>query len=313
MPKSKQKTFKQLVKEFDSYNPNFNDLIPYLTGELKADLEDFTGNLVGKFNSIQTLWTLSQPPKPKSRSRVWKSTNGYIYLVAWSNASLLRILGVKWFDWLKSSPQSPLRVTGVYRNLKEFKGKKYKSYHLHQNPLNSFKFGYKYIDRLEAQFLDELRSIVANIEEGFARPTTSSYLDFLGYSQGSLKEAKGDVQRGKQDGLLKSIPGSKLSDLGIDLKDWHEALKKTVISKPFNKGSYRKLEESRGITEFKFNYPAVDNLDPSKLTYEQFIELINKTDWHLRKLVESLEEKLNSERKGYKIEQSRIKGKIRGN
>jgi len=287
MPKSK--SFKQLVTDFNTAKPNFTPLIPYLTGEIKENLENFTGDLVGKWGAIKTLWQLSQLNDPersrrtKSRSRIWKSTNGYIFLVSWSNASLLRVLGVKWFTYLKS-PKSPLTSSK----------------------------GWKYIDRLEGQFLDELRSVIANIEEGFARPNTQSYLDFLGYSQGSLKEAKGDVQRAKQDGILKSVPGTGLQSLRIDLKDWHEALKESVISKPTTAKPYKSPFNSfkrnyRNLEEFKFNYPPVDNLDPKSLTYEMFIELINKTDWNLRKLVESLEQKQNTENKFYQVEQSRLR------
>lgn len=288
---------KDFIKLFDTDKPNWTNLPK---GFPDCDLETLNSSDIGKFNAIKSLWELSRQEKPTSRSRIWKSPNAYIYLVSWSNASLLRVLGVKWFDWLKSSK-------------------------LLQYPSSSSKYGYKYIDRLEGQFLDELRSTVANIEEGFARPNTSSYLDFLGYSQGSLKEAKGDVHRFKQDGLIKSTPVSSLADLEINLKDWHEALKKSVISKPFDKGSYRKLKEIRGkkyksskllqdpLESYKFDYKAVGNLDPANLTYEQFIELINKTDWHLRKLVESLEKKLNSDRQGYQVEKARIKGKARGN
>lgn len=303
---------KQFIKNFDSKNRSWDSLPD---GFPKCNLDDLSSDEIRQFNIIKTFWEIDQPKKPKSRSRVWKSPNAYIYLVAWSNANLLRVLGVRWFNWLVSSPQSPLRIKGDYRRLKEAKGKRLRSSKLLQSPPKSYKFGYKYIDRLEGQFLDELRSTVANIEEGFARPTTSSYLDFLGYSQGSLKEAKGDVQRSRQDGLLKSIPSSSLKDLEIDLKDWHEALKKTVISRPLksskSKGFYRNLKDSRG-EPFGFGYPPVDNIDPAELTYEIFIELVNKTDWHLRKLVESLEKKMDKERKGYQVEKARIKGKAKG-
>ncbi len=298
------KSFKQLVTDFNTDKPDFTDLIPYLTGELKADLEDFRGSDIGKWNAIKTLWQLSQPEKPQSRSRVWKSTNGYIYLVSWSNSSLLRVLGVKWFYHFKSKVlQSPLTSSkGPYRNLKDFKGR----------------MGFKLLDRLEGQFLDELRSVVANQEEGFARATTSQYLDFLGYAQASLKEGKGEVHRLRQDNLLPSIQGSNLTNIGIDLKDWHEALKESVISRPLNSSKLLQnpLKDSRGnyriLEEFKFNYPPVDDLDPSRLTYEIFIELINKTDWHLRKLVESLEKKQNQENKFYQVEKARIKDKAKG-
>lgn len=183
--------------------------------------------------------------------------------------------------------------------------------------------------RLKAQFDDNARSVIANIEEGFARPTTSEYLTFLGYSQASLIEGKGDAQRSLQDGFLFSKPGSKLKDLGIDLSDWHEALKQTVIStKPVNfsnenceqknfRGNYGKLKDIGKeannnnclLNPFKFLYPPVDNLNPKSLTYEIFIELINKTDWHLRKLVESLERKLEKDNKYYQVEKLRLRNR----
>lgn len=161
--------------------------------------------------------------------------------------------------------------------------------------------------------------MVANIEEGFARSTTSEYIQFLGYSQGSLKEVKGDIQRALQDNLLPSVPGSKVTDLGIDYKVWHEVLKALVVSRPQEetgvRGNYRSLEEIRGelpLKSFKFLYPPVDNFRVDDLTYEIFIELINKTDWHLRRLVESLEKKLAGDRKYYQVEQARLRGRIKG-
>lgn len=41
------------------------------------------------------------------------------------------------------------------------------------------------------------------------------------------------------------------------------------------------------------------------------MELINKTDWLLRRLVESLEKKLDRDKKFYKVEQARIKAKLK--
>lgn len=230
----------------------------------------------------KTFRELSESPKPQQHSRVWKSPNGYIFLVPWANASLLRTLVVRFTDSL---------------------------------PKSNYRF--------KNQIDDAARSVVANIEEGFARPTTSEYLKFLGFSQASLTEVKGDIQRARQDGLVKSVPGSTLTGLDIDLKDWHEKLKASVISKKAGvdgvKGIYRSLKEIKGETDgknpvksFKFLYNPVDNLRASDLTYEIFIELINKTDWHLRRLVESLEIKLGQDKKYYQIEQARIRGKIRG-
>jgi len=238
----------------------------------------------------KTLRELSEPKNPIARSRISQTPNGYIHLVAWSNASLLRTIVRKFTDTL---PKSEYRT--------------------------------------KTQVDDAARSVVANIEEGFARPTTKEYLNFLGFSQASLIEVKGDVQRVRQDGLLPSRPASSLATVGIDLGDWHEALKASVISHKFlqnplksSKGFNRNLEESKGksksvlpdpllqppLNSFKFLYDPVDNLRPQDLTYELFIELVNKTDWHLRKLVVSLEDKLARDQKYYQVEQARIRGKL---
>lgn len=227
----------------------------------------------------KTYHELKTPKNPIQNSRTWKSTNGYIFLIPWSNANLLRILVRKFTDTLP------------------------KSFYRYKNQID-----------------DASRSVVANIEEGFARSTTSEYIQFLGYSQGSLKEVKGDIQRALQDNSLPSVPGSKVTDLGIDYKVWHEVLKASVISKPEGttgetevRGNYRSLKESRGegpLKSFKFLYPPVDNLWPHDLTHEIFIEMINKTDWHLRRLVESLENKLNNDRKYYQTEQAKIRSKL---
>lgn len=231
----------------------------------------------------KTFRELAAAAKPQARSRISSSPNGYIHLVAWSNASLLRTIVRKFTDTL---PKSEYRT--------------------------------------KTQVDDAARSTVANIEEGFARPTTKEYLNFLGFSEASLIEVKGDVQRLRQDGLLPSRSGSSLGVLGIDLGDWHEALKGSVISRPSSKGIYRTLEESKGknksvlpdpllkisLNSFKFLYSPVDNLQAQNLTSEIFIELVNKTDWHLRRLVISLEDKLARDRKYYQVEQARIQGKL---
>lgn len=202
----------------------------------------------------KTLQELAHLPKPIERSRISQTSNGYIFLVAWSNASLLRILNRK------------------------FTGSLPKSEH-----------------RLKAQADDSCRSVVANIEEGFARQTTSEYINFLGYSRASLIEEKGDIQRSLQDGFLKSAFGSNLKSIGVDLNGWHSILNKSITFK----GDYRKVEEYIG------------KIKTEDLTYEIFIELINKTDWNIRKLVESLEKKLNQDKKYYQVEKMRIYEKFK--
>jgi four helix bundle protein len=151
--------------------------------------------------------------------------------------------------------------------------------------------------RLKAQMDDCARSQKRNIEEGWKRPTTSEYLNFLGYSQASLEEVKGDIRDAKTDGLLPSKPGSSLRDIGIDLNVFKGAHKGQVKGEPTDPGHPY--------------YQPLETLNPKTLTYEMFIELINKTDWLLRKLVESLETKLNQNQKFYKVEKSRIEEKFR--
>ena len=120
--------------------------------------------------------------------------------------------------------------------------------------------------------------------EGYKRTTTSEYLQFIGYSQGSLEEVKGDIRELTEDKFLQSKPGSSLVGIGINLREFNQGLRE-------DKGNYRKLKD------FSYHplttlYPPLNIVRVQDLTYEIFIELINKTDWLLRKLVESLENKL---------------------
>ncbi len=257
-------------------------------------------NSIARENVEKTFRELAAADQPHARSRMSNTPNGYIHLIAWSNASLLRIFVVGFTDSLHKSQY-----------------------------------------RRKNQIDDAARSTVANIEEGFARPTTKEYLNFLGFSQASLIEVKGDIQRLRQDSILPSRPGSSLGSMKIDLGDWHKALKASVISRPSTapgsskilqtplnplKGFYRNLEEFKKqnqnfkasdpivqtpLKSYKFLYDPVDILNVQDLTYEIFIELINKTDWHLRRLVQSLEDKLNRERKFYQVEQARIRRNLR--
>lgn len=215
----------------------------------------------------KTFTELKQGVKPVQKSRVWKDPEGYRYLFPWSNLVLLRFL-----------------VRLLTGNL----------------PKSEF--------RRKAQIDDAARSSVRNIEEGFKRPTTKEYLEFLGFSQGSLEEVKGDIRELAEDKFLKSQSGSSLSKLGIDLRKFNLCLREDKLKEV--RGN---LEEGKGKDEKIFVYhpltilyPPLRSLKPDDLSYEIFIELINKTDFLLRKLVESLELKLASEKKYYQVEQVRL-------
>lgn len=141
--------------------------------------------------------------------------------------------------------------------------------------------------RRKAQMDDAARSVVRNVEEGFKRPDTRSYLDFIGFSQGSLEEVKGDIRECVADGLLKSVPGSSLKGIGIDLEDF-----KGWLKDHYNSPSTP--------------YPPLTSLIPSNLTYEIFLELLNKTDYLLRKLVESLQAKMKRDEDQGKFRAARM-------
>jgi four helix bundle protein len=157
--------------------------------------------------------------------------------------------------------------------------------------------------RTKTQLDDAGRSIVSNIEEGFRRPDTRSYLEFLGFAEGSLEEVSGLIKQCLQDGFLRTIKGKKLSDLGINLQMWNEYLKDPINS---SKILYFPLEGNR------FNYKILKDIKGRDLTYEMFMELINKTDYVLRNLVRSLEKKANGERKYYQVEKIRLGMRSRG-
>lgn len=201
---------------------------------------------------------LSSPSQPDQKSRVWQDPKGYQYLAVWQNAALLRVLVRKF----------TLNLT----------------------------LNHPFEKRLKAQLDDAARSQKRNIEEGWKRPTTSEYLNFLGYAQGSLEEVKGDLRDAKTDGFLPSRPLSTLKDIGIDLN----------IFKGAGKGMAKGEPTDPGHPYFQ----PLTTLNPSTLTYEMFLELANKTDYLLRSLVSALETKLKSNQKAYRVNQERLKSKF---
>lgn len=52
----------------------------------------------------------------------------------------------------------------------------------------------QYLTDLKDQMIRSARSVVRNIEEGYSRNSTGEYLNFLGFSFGSLEELLGDFE-----------------------------------------------------------------------------------------------------------------------
>lgn len=132
-------------------------------------------------------------PVIEKTQRQWTKDTGYQASAAWQTMSLLRDLLVLWSeDYLSEltqyppSPSSPVlsRTSPVIsRN-------------------NRINIGT--IRRLRTQIDDAGRSMVSTFEEGWARPSTKEFLDFIGFSHASLIEIRGDIDRTQADGLLKS-------------------------------------------------------------------------------------------------------------
>ncbi|MDO8512776.1 MAG: four helix bundle protein [bacterium] len=330
---------KDFVKTFDFNKPDWDNLP---NDWPKPNTTGLTSEEVGKLAGIKTFWLLAKPEKPEQKSRTWTDPEGYKFLVQWSNTVLLRYLIRKLTDILphlsyyktfSGKPVSPLSrplpssshpltsstvpIPSSNNPLSSHSVPIPSSINplsshsvpipSSNNPLTSFTGPARPSEhRRKAQLDDAARSVVRNIEEGYKRATTKEYIDFIGYSQGSLEEVKGDIIELAQDKFLKTRAGSSLSDLHIDLGQLNKALKG-------NKPANSKNEPSKfEYHPLEILYPPLNNISGTELTVEQFIELINKTDYLLRKLVESLELKLNNDHKFYQVERARIKGKIKG-
>ena len=203
--------------------------------------------------------------RPYQSTRQWTHPEGYKYLAPWTNAVLLRFLIRKFTETLPRPEH-----------------------------------------RTKTQLDDAARSVVSNIEEGYKRPSTKEYLSFLGFSQGSLEEIKGLLKQVYQDRFLQSRPGSSLADLGIDLKEVKGLLKDSkgeipleVLYPPLASLKSPLASLNSPLTSLKS--PLTSSKSPLTssndfaVTLEMFMELVNKTDYLLRTLVKSLENKMAEE------------------
>jgi len=137
--------------------------------------------------------------------------------------------------------------------------------------------------RLKAQVDDAGRSMIANIEEGYARPTTLEYLEFLGFAYASWAEVDGDIERMKTLGYLKSSPCSSLATTGIETPS-RECPYPPLASRK-NPGKYGSLREKlREYTGRK--------IEAEELTYEIFKELSNKTGYLFKQTANGLRNKI---------------------
>ncbi|MBI3290636.1 four helix bundle protein [Candidatus Microgenomates bacterium] len=143
--------------------------------------------------------------------------------------------------------------------------------------------------RKREQLESAIWSVVSTIEEGWARPTTKEYLDFIGFSQASLAEVRGGIERFADKELLRTVGkyGKLQENTG------------TRIPTPSRNSPYPPVNSRRkpmGIYEKLREFTGKD-IKPSDLTYEIFLELVNKTDYLLKRTVEGLQNKIIREEK----------------
>ena len=101
---------------------------------------------------------------------------------------------------------------------------------------------------------------------------------------------KGDIIDAKDDGLLPSRPGSSLAGIGIELKPLNPP--KTSYLPP--KSSYAE-GASFAYDPLGEHKRIIREIKREDLTYEIFIELVNKTDYLLKRAVEGLDNKIISD------------------
>lgn len=131
--------------------------------------------------------------------------------------------------------------------------------------------------RRKNQLEDAARSMVSTFEEGWARPTTKEFLDYIGFAQGSLAEVRGDVERLHTDGYLKPK--------GIKLPTPSRNFPYPPVNSRVNPSEYGKLRER--LREFTGK-----EINSQDLSYEVLIEFANKADYLLKKVVEGLQNKV---------------------
>lgn len=141
--------------------------------------------------------------------------------------------------------------------------------------------------RRKTQLEDAARSMVATIEEGWARPSTKEYLDYLGFAQASLTEVRGDIERLHTDGYLRTreVKGNYGNLREIKIPTPSLKFPYPPVNSRLNPVGYGKLRER--LREYTGR-----NIEGKDLTYEVFVEFINKTDYLMKRTVFGLQEKL---------------------
>ena len=215
-------------------------------------------------------------PVIEKTTRQALSSQGYKASAAWQTTSLLRDLILLW-------------TTDALPEVSRRLGKNFRT-----------------ISRSRAQVEDAARSMVSTLEEGWARPSTKEYLDFIGFSQGSLAEIRGDMERFLTDGLLQAERGGRGRDgkqYGRSTGDYaNNPMARQRIPTPSKDHPYppltsRKEPARYGSVRERLREFTGREVKAQDLSYELFIELINKADYLFQRTVAGLRGKIVSDEK----------------
>ena len=91
-------------------------LLRPISPDTLSDLFDRHPNQMPDLQVQQVKLELESPDQAGSRSRQSQTANGYIFLIAWSNVCLLRILMTAWFRYYRKIHGYN---KGFYRNLED--------------------------------------------------------------------------------------------------------------------------------------------------------------------------------------------------
>lgn len=234
-------------------------------------------------------------PAIEKTQRQWTSDQGYKASAAWQTASLLRDLTLLWTTeeldtYSRTFPYPPVTSR--------------------TSPVNPGT-----IRRLRTQMDDAARSLVSTFEEGWARPSTKEYLDFIGFSQASLVELHGDFERCMTDGLIKTEReitesyGNIRETRGTNAQVLGSPMIRAEIPTPSRKFPYppvasRKFPSTYGKLQERLREYTGKEIQAKDFSYELFMELTNKVSFLFRRTVEGLWHKLSAD------EQAKLKEEL---
>ena len=256
-------------------------------------------NLISQQLVEKTMMELAQVDSPKSNLRSWGNPEGYRFLLPWSNAVLLRFF---------------IRMFTVFLPKSEYRRKSQVD-DASRSVVRNIEEGYKRATTGEyVRFisfsqgsLEEVKGDVREMtEDKFLKSKPGSSLLGLGINLGEFNQSlrkrnglgdiKGEAKGGVKGGGKGEVKGNygnikePLKSSNSPLASPNLSSKNPLISPsvPFKDFTYK------SITVL---YPPLSRVKANDLSYEIFMELINKTDWLLRKLVLSLETKMQVDKK----------------